>query len=230
MSSRTGRVLRVIAIVFMALTAAMNLLGGAGTACAAFLTENYESMMPLMDYQWLYQALTIITVAIGLLCIWSTVALGRGKENAYGRALILLLIGTILGGIHMYASLQLRGKAVPANMKFYPNVIALVLLLVLGLPGLRERVGFSRAAGGAAGSNEDGIIAGGPAAVVAGATVLTTELWVGASHVFGGANWTHVLRMPLLVWGTALIMVGLALLLRTFLASADILAGQEARA
>ena len=208
MTNRTGKAPRIVAIVFMALNAAMNLLGGTGTVCAAFLTENFESMMPLLEYQWLYQTLTIVTIAIGLLCIWATIALARARKHAYRDALVLLVVGTIVAGIHMVASLALRGKAVPANMKFYANAITLLLFLVLGLPGLRERVDFSRG-----GSSDDKAMTGGLAAMVAGGAVLTTELWVGSSHILGAANWVHVLRMPLLAGGTLLFAGGLALML-----------------
>ena len=216
MSNRTGKALRIVAIVFMALNAAMNLLGGIGTTCAAFLTENFESMMPLLEYQWLYQTLTIVTIAIGLLCIWSAIGLARARKNAYRNALILLVVGTTVAGIHMYASLALRGKAVPANMKFYANAITLLLFLVLGLPGLRERVDFSRS-----GNGNEGAMSGGLAAMVVGATVLTTELWVGSSHILGAANWVHVLRTPLLAGGTLLLAGGLTLLLWAALGSAS---------
>ena len=205
MSNRTGKALRIVAIVFMALNAAMNLLGGTDTVCAAFLTENFESMMPLLDYQWLYQTLTIVTIAIGLLCIWSAIVLARAGKHAYRNALIILVVGTFVAGIHMYASLALRGKAVPANMKFYANAITLLLFLVFKLPGLRERVDFCRAS-----SSDDRAMTGGLAAMVVGGTVLTTELWVGTSHIFGATNWVHVLRMPLLAGGTLLVASGLA--------------------
>jgi len=208
MSDRTGKNLRVVGIVFMALNAAMNLLGGLGTVCAAFLTKKFPPMWALLDYQWLYQTLMIVTIVIGLLSIWSTIALVHAKKHAYRNAIILLVVGTIVAGIQMYASLQLRGKAVPANMKFYANVITLLLFLVFKLPGLRERVDFSRAS-----SRDDNAMTGGLAAIVVGATVLTTELWVGTSHIFGASNWVHVLRMPLLVGGTVLVASGLALLL-----------------
>ena len=74
----------------------MNLPGGIGTVCAAFLTAKYPPMWPLLDYQWLYQTLMIVTIVIGLLCIWSTIALARGGKRNYRNALILLVIGTIL--------------------------------------------------------------------------------------------------------------------------------------
>jgi hypothetical protein len=44
MNSRIGKALRIIAVILMGLNAAMNLLGGIGTVCAAFLTEKYPPM------------------------------------------------------------------------------------------------------------------------------------------------------------------------------------------
>ena len=92
-------------------------------------------------------------------------------------------------------------------MKFYANVITLLLFLILRLPGLRERVDFSRAS-----SSDDNAMAGGLAAIVVRATVHTTELWVGTSQIIGASNWVRVLRMPLLAGGTLLVVSGLALL------------------
>jgi hypothetical protein len=108
----------------------------------------------------------------------------------------------------MIASLRLRGKAVPADMEFYANAISLLLFLLLRLPGLRQRVDFSRPTG-----DEDKATMGGLASLVAGTAVLTTELWVGASHIAGSSNWVHVLRLPLMACGALLTGGGLALLL-----------------
>ena len=84
----------------------MNLLGGIGTSCAAFLTEQYPDYMALIDegMQWLYQGLVITTVLIGLAGIWVIIELIRGKQNAFRNALIVLVIGTILAGIQYYFS------------------------------------------------------------------------------------------------------------------------------
>ena len=206
MDDKKGKALRTIAIIFMGLTAAMNVLGGAGTVCAAFLTRDFPPMWVFMDYQLLYQALMIITIAIGIVNIWSTVKLVRGGENVYRNALIILVVGSIVSGVQMFSSLAIRGKAVPANMKFYANLATLLVFLVLKLPGLRDQVDFSK------GGGADRTTAGGTSAIVAGIVMLTTEYWVGSSHVFQGTNWVHVLQMPLLIGGTVLMLGGLALL------------------
>jgi len=82
MNDKTGKTLRIIAIIFMGLAAAMNLLGGIGTVCAAFLTKQFPPMWALLDYQWLYQVLMIVTIIIGIAGVWGTIILTKGKENA----------------------------------------------------------------------------------------------------------------------------------------------------
>ncbi len=151
MNDTTGKVLRTVGIVFFGLTTAMNLLGGIGTSCAAFLTKQYPPYWALIkeDMQWLYQGLVITTVIIGLAGIWVIIKLIRGKKNAFRNALIVLVIGTILAGIQYYYSLQLFGKAAPANVKFFTNVITLLLFLVFLIPGIKQRVNFSKNEGGA---------------------------------------------------------------------------------
>ena len=139
---RTGNTLRTIAIVGMGLTATMNIVGGIGTVCAAFLTKDFPPMWALLDYQWLYQALMIATILIGLAGVWVTVRLIRGGPGTYRWALLTLIIGTIVAGIQVYASFVLRGKTVPANIKLYTNLLTLIYFLVLRIPSLFDRVRF----------------------------------------------------------------------------------------
>jgi hypothetical protein len=207
MKEPLGKILRVIAIIFMGLTGAMNLLGGIGTVCAAFLTEQYPSMAAILDYQWLYQGLMIVTIVIGLGGIWATILLAIGGENAYRNALILLVIGTVVGAVHYYASMALRGSAAPANMKLYINIITLFLFLVLKIPGIRERVDFDRST-----DDDVGQIAAGLTAMIVGFVVISTSLWVGSSHIFEGVNWTHALKGFLAVGGLTSIGMGVSIL------------------
>jgi hypothetical protein len=212
MDDKLGRVLRTVAIVLMGLTAAMNLLGSVGTSCVAFFTEQFPKFLALLDYRWLYQALVITTVPLGIANVWATIALARGRRRAGLSALALLVIGTVLGAIHWYASLELRGEAAPANVKFYTNALTLLVFLLLQLPGIRERVDFSAPGGGA-----DRTPAGGLAAIVAGCVLLSTAAWAGPSHTYQGSNWVHLLLTPLDVAGAALTLGGLGLLLRAVL-------------
>ncbi len=208
---KSGKIMRVAAIIFMGLTAAMNVLGGAGTTCAAFSSSVAYRMAfkAILDYRWLYQGLVITTVLIGLVGIWATIKLVRGGPTVYRSALIVLIIGTILGGVQFYASWTLRGKATPANVKFYINAFTLLFFLVLKAPGIRDKVDFSAPGNDKA---EKATVAG-MAAIVAGSVVLTVFTWAGPSHTFNGENWVYVFYTPLMVSGTLLILGGIAALL-----------------
>lgn len=212
MNNVSGKILRVIAIVLMAMTAAMNILGGAGTSCAAFFTKNYPPYWVLIkpvDYRWLYQSFVITTLAIGIAGVAITLGLVRGGKHAYRNAMIVLGIGTVLNAIHYYTSLTVIGKAAPANVVFYINIFTLIFFLLLLIPGLRDKVDFSKG-----GKSADKTIGGGLAAMISGAVILSTPMWVGASHVYMGSNWVDVLALPIYVSGTILILGGLALLAR----------------
>ena len=211
MEDKTGKNLRIAGIVLMALTTAMNILGGTGTVCAAFLTKKYPMIDILrpVDYRWLYQTFMIVTVLIGLVGIWATIGLIRGKTRAYQNAVIVLVVGTLVSGIHFYASLSIRGSATPANMKFFANVITLLVFLVFGLPGMRQRVNFS-----GPGDTTSQMTSGGLAAIMVGILILSVRTWVGASHVYEGNNWVDVLNIPLVVSGSILLSGGVGLLIR----------------
>jgi hypothetical protein len=192
----------------------MNLLGGIGTSCAAFLTEQYPDYMALIDegMQWLYQGLVITTVLIGLAGIWVIIELIRGKQNAFRNALIVLVIGTILAGIQYYFSQQLFGKAAPANMKFYFNVASLILFLIFLIPGVKQRVNYSRED-----RENDVDTAGGLAAIAMGVLILTTPIWAGPSHTSQGENWVDLLQTELILSGILLLGLGIYFLVRNIL-------------
>jgi hypothetical protein len=213
MNDRTGKVLRTMGIVFFGLATVMNLLGGIGTSCAAFLTNQYPSFSALINenMQWLYQGLVITTVLIGLAGIWVLIELIRRRENGFRNALIVLVIGTILAGIQFYFSQQLFGKAAPANMKFFFNFIALILFLIFSIPGVRARVNYSMSEG-----SMDMNSAGGLAAIVMGVILLTTPVWAGPSHTYQGVNWVHLLQVELNFSGILLTGAGAFLMARAY--------------
>lgn len=219
MKNTIGKILRVVAIIFMAMTAAMNILGGAGTSCAAFFTKNYPPYWVLIkpvDYRWLYQSFVITTIALGIAGIVITVGLVRGGKHAYRNTLIVLMIGTVLNAIHYYSSMTIIGKAAPANVVFYINLFTLIIFLVLALPGLREKVDFSKH-----GKDTDKNTGAGLAAMVSGVVILSTPMWVGASHIYMGSNWVFVLGWPIYIFGTFLTIGGIGLLSKGIWASHD---------
>jgi hypothetical protein len=211
MNSRIGKLLRTAGIIFFGLATLMNLLGGIGTTCAAFFTSDYPTFAALIEegMQWLYQGLVITTVLVGIIGIWIIVQLTRGTKTAYRHAVIVLACGTILAGIQYYSSMQLFGKAAPANVKFYSNVLALILFLIFLIPNIREVINYSR---GESGVDRD--TAGGLAAIVLGVILLTTHVWAAPSHTYQGENWVNLLRAPIVVSGLVLTGGGSALVMR----------------
>jgi hypothetical protein len=207
--NKTGKILRVAAIVLVGLTAAMNLLGGIGTTCAAFFTKKYPPFWSLYDFQWLYQTFVITTVLIGLAGIWTTVSLIRGGKNTYRNTVIVLSVGAVINIIHVVSSISLRGNATPANVVMGLNVLTLFVLLYLGTPGNREQVRFDQEA-----QRSEKAAAGGIAAIVSGVVVLFTPLWAGPTHTFQGQNWVDLLAVPLNLAGGALLIMGLVKLVR----------------
>jgi hypothetical protein len=212
MTVKSARILWIVAVVAMGMTAAMNLFGGIGTVCAAFLTENFPPMLVLMDYQWLYQRLMLITIGVGIAGASVTFALFRGGPNVYRNALIVLVVGTVLGELHTRASLELRGKMVPANVKFYINLFTLILFVILGLPSVRNRISFASPRG-----KIEAAAAGGMAAFIVGAMMLSMPMMVGDSHTFEGTDWTDVLQPWMSIAGVLFAAGGLGVFFKAVL-------------
>ena len=183
----------------------MNILGGIGTTCAAFgFTMTYRrAFADLHEYKWLYQALVITTVLIGIAGAWATYALAKGKNKAFRNSMIILVIGTILAGVQFYASMSLRGEATPANVKFLANAATLIFFLVLRIPSIWQHMDFSEPE-----ERIDGATAGGMAAIVAGLLVLTVPSWAASSHTYQGTNWVLVLEQQINFSGMLLVIVG----------------------
>jgi len=208
------KVLRISAIVMMGMTAAMNLFGGAGTYCAAFSNNiGYRmAFKALMDYRWLYQIVMVTTVLTGIAGVMALIKLIRGKPGVYRFTLIVLAIGTVLGGTQFFASLILRGAATPANVKFFINLATLLLFLSFLLPGIKDKVDFSQPMEKAEKDSTAGMVS-----ILVGITALTIFAWAGPSHTYFGENWVYVLEIPLLVVGTTLTVGGFITVLRAML-------------
>ena len=208
------KTLKVIAIILLGMTAAMNLLGGAGTYCAAFSNSVAYRMafLAIMDYRWIYQIVMVTTILTGIAGVMALVNLIKGKPGVYRFTMIVLIIGTLLGGTQFFASTILRGKATPANVKFFANLATLVFFLILRLPGIKDKVDFSQPS-----DKSEMNSAGGLVAFLAGITTLTIFAWAGPSHTFFGENWVFVFEWPLIVIGTVLIVGGFLVVLREIL-------------
>jgi hypothetical protein len=200
--SKFGEILRFIGIVLMGLTAVLILLGGIGTTCVALGAENYEAFSSIAPYKWLYQIFVVVTILVGMLAIRATVNLVRRKNNAYRDSVIALILGLVIGGIHMIASQALRGSSIPGNYIVYVNTFTLLVFLLFRIPGLWEQVDFNRLNG-----KTNGGSAAGAAMIVAGVLTLTIHLWVGPTHTMGGINYADVWHTQLTIAGWLLILV-----------------------
>ena len=204
--STLGKIIRIVAIVLFAFTTFFNLMGGIGTSCVALNPTRWSpSMAKLAPYQWLYILLMVTATVVAIWGIFVTTALARGKQHAYRNALIVLALSALAAGVQTYASIALRGKGAPQNMRFYITLFTLVVFLILRLPPIWKLIGGFRRGGDAATTV-------GLAAFVSGLLVLTTLLWATPTHIGpDGANWVNVLRLPLLAGGSLLAFGGAVL-------------------
>lgn len=206
MKSTRSTVLRVITIVFLSLTAAMTLLGGAGTTCIAFNPENFgPKWAAFIAIKPIFQILVVVSIAAALYGIYSIVRLAKNHRGAYNAVLAFLVVGLLASAVQYYYSFTLRdGSTAPNNMRLYLTVLTLALFLLLKLPGVWQRTGFggSPSAGGAGG------LAGGVSLFLTGLITITTPLWAGPTHMVDDVNTVGVLLWPLLVGGAALMLCG----------------------
>jgi len=215
MENKNARGLKITAIVFMGLNTGMNILGGTGTVCAAFIPL-YVMVLGTKDYQWLYQTLMITTILIGIAGVWSTVKLIKGGKDLFKWALIILIIGTVLSGTQFFASLSIRGAATPANVKFLSNAVTLLLFLILRYTKLGAGVDFSNPS-----SKADNKMAGGLAAFTSGLAVLSVFIWAGPSHTYMGESWIDIYGQPILFTGAVLVGAGLVSIIWSFFQMAN---------
>ena len=211
-----GKFLRFIGILFMGLTAAITILGGVGTTCVALDATKYDGMEAIAQYQWLYIFYVLATTAIGILGIRATIALVRGKEKAYRDALIVLISGAVIGIIHIMTSRALRGSSQPVDMVVYATVFTLVIFLLLGLPKIKQMVGFDK------GNDNGKTAAGGMTAIVAGMLFLSVHMWAGPTHIFDGINLADYFHTNMMISGGFLIFVGFGLLTYATITSAKV--------
>jgi hypothetical protein len=198
-----AKALRILGIVFMSLTAAFTLMGGAGTTCVALNPAGFGGKFSgIAPFQWLWILFVLVGVAAGIMGVRAVVLLVKGTQNAWRYTLIALLIGTGINAIHLLASRALRGGSMPVDGVLYMNVITLVIFLLFRIPGIWQGVDYEKPAG----EKKSGKNAAAIALVATGLLTMTIQFIMAPTHTMGGFNYADV-------WHTALTLIGIALIL-----------------
>jgi hypothetical protein len=203
-----AKLLRIVGIVLMSLTALFTLLGGAGTSCVALNPTGFgDTFSPIAKFQWLYILFVLVTVAIGVMGVRGVVLLVKGRKNAYRYSLIALLAGTVVGAIHMAFSRALRGgSSMPVDMVVYTTVLTLIIFLLFRIPGIWQGVDYTRPEGEKKTGKQAAAIALGTSGLLA----LTVQFLMAPTHTIGGINYADVWHSTLSLLGLVLILGGLA--------------------
>lgn len=197
-----AKILRILGIVLMSLTAAFTIMGGAGTTCVALDPTGYEGRFAgIAPFQWLYILFVIVTLAIGVMGARAAVLLIQGKKTAYRDSLIALAAGAVVGIAHIAASRFLRGGSMPVDMVVYTTIVTLIIFLFLRIPAVWQGVDFEKPGGGKQTGQQAAAIALG----ATGLLVLTIQFFMGPTHTIAGVNYADA-------WHTAMSAVGLALI------------------
>ena len=205
-----AKVLRFIGIAFMALTSLFTIMGGAGTTCVALAAENYDSMLAIVPYKWLYVLFVITTIAAGVMMARATIMLIKRNPNAYRATIISLVVGILVGLIHMVVSRSLRGSSMPVDAVVYTAVLTLIIFLLFKIPGVWDKVDFNKA------SKADNETAGGAAAIISGVLAFTIQYWMAGTHTMnGGINYGDAFHTSMNILGWIFVIGGISLILMT---------------
>ena len=203
-----GKTLRFIGILFMGITAQFTIAGGLGTTCVALNPTGFgESMALLAPFQWLYILFVIITTVIGIMAARAVVLLAKGRSHSYRNAVIALIMGIVVGAIHMLVSRSLRGKSMPVDAVVYTTVLTLVIFLLFRIPKIWQGVDYAKADS----NDKTGKMAGVATLLVTGLLTLTVQYWAGPSHTWGGTNWAAAFSVTTWMLGLGQLLGGMAL-------------------
>jgi hypothetical protein len=214
-AKKEGSAFKVLALIVVGLAVLFTLLGGAGTTCIAFSPEAFgDKWAPFIQIKPIMQMLVVVSLAAAVAGIWTMANLARSRKHAYLAALIVLVVGGIASAIQYYYSYTLRdGSTAPNNIRLFITLLALVVLLVLRLPGIWNKTGLDSSGGGS--SKDLPGMPVGMALMAAGAVTLAAPLWAGPTHEVAGANAVMVMLWQLEALGSGLTGLGMVLLWRT---------------
>lgn len=205
-----AKTLRFTGILLMGITALFTIAGGLGTTCVALNPTGFgESMAPLAPFQWLYILFVIVTTAIGIMAARAVFLLAKRKPNSYRYAIIALILGIMVGVVHMLVSRALRGKSMPVDGVVYTTVLTLIVFLLFRIPKIWQRVDYT-----SGGSNDSsGRLAAAITLLVTGLLTLTVQYWAGPTHTWDGTNWAAAFLVTSTMLGLAQLLGGLALVI-----------------
>lgn len=212
-----ARLLRIVGILMMSLTALFTLMGGAGTSCVALNPTGFgDSFTGIAPFQWLWILFVLVGITAGIMGVRAVVLLVKGAKNAYRLSLIALILGTALNAIHLYASRSLRGSSMPVDMVLYTNVITLVIFLLFRIPAIWQGVDYAKHVG----EKKTGSQAAAIALGATGLMTLTIQFLMAPTHTINGINYADVWHIALTVIGLALILCGVVVAVKTRFAAA----------
>ena len=200
--------MRFIGIMLMGITALFTIAGGLGTTCVALNPTGFgESMSKLAPIQWLYILFVIVTTVIGVMAARAVFLLVKGKPNSYRAAITALVLGIVIGVIHILVSRALRGNSMPVDAVVYTTVLTLAVFLLFRIPGVWQGVDYTN------GSSEDntGKLSAAITLLVTGLLTLTVQYWAGPTHTWDGTNWAAAFLVTSTMLGLGQVLGGVVL-------------------
>ncbi|GAB4424262.1 MAG: hypothetical protein Kow002_13780 [Anaerolineales bacterium] len=204
-----GKTLRFIGILLMGITALFTIASGLGTTCVAINPTGFgESMAKLAPFQWLYIIFVIVTTAIGIMAARAVFLLAKGRPNSYRYSIIALVLGIVVGTIHIIVSRNLRGKSMPVDGVLYTTVLTLIVFLIFRIPKIWQGVDFN----GEAKDDNSGGMAAAITLFVTGILTLSVQHWAGPTHTWDGTNWAAAFEVTRIMLGASQLLGAAALL------------------
>ena len=203
---------RFLAIYLMSLTALFTVCEGTGTTCVALAAEKFgDSFAKLVDYQWLYILFVVGAIAIGVMMFRAVYLLAKMRANAYRYSIISMILGILIGGIHMVVSRSLRGSSMPVDGVVYATIVTLIVFLLFRIRGTWKKL--------VSGPNDDGEtnLASGAAAIACGGLSLMIQYMMASTHTINGVNYGDAFHTSMTVIGWVSILVGISLIVAIYL-------------
>ncbi len=213
MKNALGTTLRGLLLVTMGMSMVMTLLGAVGTSCLAWNGQFYGAAFKwIVPYMPTYQMLVYVSLVASVAMTLVLYAIARGDKWFYIGAIVTLIVGGGAAAVQMFYTSSLKQVAFlatpPTNIRFFITVATLIVFVIIRFPGIWNKSGLSNT------TTKPGspFGAGGVALILTGATILTTPLWAGPSHMLDGVNMVDTLIVPLIIDGVLLIAGGIALI------------------